>query len=524
MSPILVDSGGPGSDLGADLGVLAAFAPELARTFASVASDVALVIGKDGVVRSVALGDSAMSNQASAWVGQRFVDTVTQDTRGKIHQLLADVDSLGMSRRREVNLPGADGLDIPMAFAAIRLGIDGPVLAVGRDLRAIAAIQQRFVEAQRELEQNYWQQRQTESRYRLLFQVATDAVLVVDAATLLIVEANRAAADLLACTPEALAGRPVSASIDAASRPAVDELLVRARASGQPAEIRARLGALPLSQAQPSAPGLALVDISATPFRATHEGSSQMLLLVRARGVEQRGANFNDANDASARLAEFVEHTPDAVVITDSAGRVQIANPAFLLLCPALLSENQVIGRTLADVLGDPSHRLAALVAEVRRNGIATRVRAPIGHFGHVGHAGHAGAARFGPTGAAGAAVVEVEVSAALMAEGDQECIGFTLRRHGVHNSLSPLAGEVLASAIDGLAAQLGRVSLPELLQQATELAEGHLIRTAMAHAQGQVDAAADWLGISTESLALRLRRHDGARRAGPGLSPALLN
>ena len=34
--------------------------------------------------------------------------------------------------------------DIPVAYTALRLGKGGPVLAVGRDLRAIAAIQQRF--------------------------------------------------------------------------------------------------------------------------------------------------------------------------------------------------------------------------------------------------------------------------------------------------------------------------------------------------------------------------------------------
>ena len=83
MSPNLVDSGGPGSNLGggvdAGLGVLAAFAPGLARTFASVASDIALVIGKDGVVRNVARGDSSMSQHAAAWVGQRFVDTVVEE-------------------------------------------------------------------------------------------------------------------------------------------------------------------------------------------------------------------------------------------------------------------------------------------------------------------------------------------------------------------------------------------------------------------------------------------------------------
>jgi transcriptional regulator PpsR len=253
----------------ADLAALAGLAPELASTFASIASDIALVIDPDGVIRSVALGDAPLSRQARHWVGRPFIDTVTQDTRSKITQLLQEVDSTGVSRRREVNLPGTEGREIPVAFAAIRLGTNGPVLAVGRDLRAIAAIQQRFVEAQQELERDYWRQRQAESRYRLLFQVATDAVMVVDAATLIVVEANRAAADLFGCAPDQLTGQPATEHIDTASRPAVDELLITARSSGRPAEIRARLGA------QAPAPAVPVVDISATPFRAKLEGTSQ---------------------------------------------------------------------------------------------------------------------------------------------------------------------------------------------------------------------------------------------------------
>lgn len=465
----------------ADLGALAGLAPALATTFASIASDIALVIGPDGVIRNVALGDAPIGGQASQWVGVPFIDTVTQDTRSKITQLLDEVDATGVSRRREVNLPGGEGGEIPMAFAAIRLGANGPVLAVGRDLRAIAAIQQRFVEAQQELERDYWRQRQTESRYRMLFQVATDAVMVVDAASLTIIEANRAAADLFGSTPEQLVGQSATFGIDPASRPSVDELLATARSSGRPAELRARLAA------QTPMPALALVDISATPFRASAEGASQQLLLVRARGAEPRGG------DAARRLGQFVENTPDAVVITDSTGRVQMANPAFMALCPPGLTEAQLRGLTLAEVLGDPSHRLAALIADVRRNGIASQVRAAVG--GLVGGR---------PVGAA----LEVEVSAALLAEGDQECIGFTLRRHD-HPAMMPLQPlDGLAAAIGALAAQLGRVSLPELMQEATHLAEGHLIRNALERSLGHLPMAADWLGITPESLTLRLRRH----------------
>jgi transcriptional regulator PpsR len=477
----------------ADLGALAGLAPELASTFASIASDIALVIGPDGIIRNVALGDAPISRQARLWVGRPFIDTVTQDTRSKITQLLQDVSSTGVSRRREVNLPGAEGLDIPVAFAAIRLGPHGPVLAVGRDLRAIAAIQQRFLDAQQELERDYWQQRQAESRYRLLFQVATDAVLVVDAATLCIVEANRAAVELFGRAADQLVGQSATAGIDALSRPAVDELLITARASGKPAEIRARLGRQGPS-AEPSA-----VDVAATPFRATVDGSSQMLLLVRCRRAEARGG------DTAQRLAEFVEQTSDAVVITDSSGRVLMANPAFLVLGAPGMTETQVKGRALAELLGDPGHRLAALVAEVRRSGIATQVRAPIG-----------GSTATRPVGG----VQEVEVSAALLAEGDQECLGFILRRQGHHElPLQPVDG--LVAAIENLAHQLGRVSLPELMQEATHLAERHLILSALQHAHGQTAAAATWLGITPESLDLRLQRHG---LTAPSALPMLLN
>ena len=415
--------------------------------------------------------------------------------RGKIRQLLQDVDQRGVSRRREVNLPGAEGVDIPVAFAAIRLGADGPVLAVGRDLRAIAAIQQRFVEAQQELERDYWRQRQAESRYRMLFQVATDAVLVVDAALLHIIEANAAAGALFGCQPAQLTGQPTTAAIVPASRPAVDELLATARATGKPAEIRARLQMTRLGELA------ALVDISATPFRASGDnGSQQQLLLVRMRRSEDRAA------DTQRRLAEYVEHTPDAVAITDSSGRVLMANPALLQLCPGGPDEARLKGRTLAQALGDPTHRVEALVHEVRRNGIVALARVPLGGLG-------------------GAPVLETEVSAALLEEGDQECIGFTLRRlaPGLHTpGLPPVDG--LAVAIEGLVAQLGRVSLPELMQEATHLAERHLIRNALARAQGEPGAAAAWLGITPDSLALRLQRHGLAGGAGAPGPSTLLN
>ncbi len=177
----------------ADLSVLSDCAAEVAEAFVTLDSDIALVIDENGVVERVAQSAATpMSAVASGWVGRPWAEVVTGDTRRKIELMLTDLNVTGVARRREVNLPGEGG-QIPVAFTALRLGRAGPVIAAGRDLRAISAIQQRFLDVQQEMERGYWRARQLESRYRLLFQVATDAVMTVEAHSMRVVEANHAA-------------------------------------------------------------------------------------------------------------------------------------------------------------------------------------------------------------------------------------------------------------------------------------------------------------------------------------------
>lgn len=469
-----------------DLGVLSALAPQLAKTFVSIASDIALVIDDTGVIQNVALGDDPLGGSASDWVGRRWSDTVTGETRTKVEQLLSEAQASGITRRREVNHLTQQGHDIPVAYAAVRLGHNGPVLAVGRDLRAVSAIQQRFIDAQQVMERDYWQRRQAEARYRQLFQVATDAVLVVDAARLEVIEANRAASLLLGRPSSELCGQPASAGLSGTSRAAFDELLVTVRTRGRPGEIRTR-GAVDAS-GRPL-----LLDIAVTPFRADDD----QLLLVRARSVDA------DVHGAATRLADFVERSPDAVVIADSASRVLMANPAFLALCrvarPGLVAGNPV-GHTLVELLGDPRGQWAATLAEARRGGLADMRRVAAGDASDP---------------------LALEVSIALVADGDQECLGLTMRRIDQRlEALPPQVGE-LAAAIDRLAAQVGLTTLPELLQETTDLAERHLLDAALARTQGDRLQAAQLLGIGVDNLWLRLRHHGLDQPRGEPGSPS---
>lgn len=447
-----------------DLARLSPFASELARVIATVASDIALVIDADGVVRSVAVGPGGgVESAVQRWVGRPWADTVTRETRPKIEQLLREAAGGGPARRREVNHPGDDGTEIPVAYAAIRLGDAGPVLAVGRELRVVAALQQRFLDAQAELEREYWKKRRAEARYRTLFQVATDAVLIVDAATLTVVDANQAAVELFDIDAARLVGNQATAGIDRGSRAAVEELLATARASGKPGEIKARL----LGRQ-------AVVRVSATPFRA--EGS--MLLLVRASRVEAFEAG-------AARLARMVELMPDALIVCDAGGRVLMANRAFVDLL-RLGEEGEVIGRPLGTWLDPAGDDLRALLAAVQRNGIVSQQ-----------------AVRVFP--AAGMAT-DVSVSAVLLPEGEQTAIGMVLRPAS-GGGTPPLERE-LAVALEGLARQLGHDDLPTLLRASAEIAERHLLTAALRRAGGDRARAAAMLGLPPSDLELRLQRH----------------
>ena len=448
-----------------DLTALAGLASQLASTFVALASDIALVIDADGSVRHVAQNGSPLAADAQGWIGRPWSETVTRDTRGKIDAMLKDVSSTGVARRREVNLPSPQGESIPVSYAAIRLGADGPVLAVGRDLRAISAIQQRFTETQQEMERDYWKRREAESRYRLLFQVATDAVFVVDALTLAIVEANRAAGQLFGLSHEQLAARPLTVGVDRDAWPALEELLAAARGTGRAAEIRVRL-----------ADGRGLADVSATPFRAERD----LFLMVRARAVADRAPG----SSGGAPWAELMQRLADAVVVTDSSGGVLMANPAFAELCE-LSPQARLDGRPLGLWLGD-GLTLPELLGQVKRHGI---VRSALALRGERG-----GTSR-------------VDVSAALLDDGDRECVGFTLRPSDPLPAAAAAIPEVddVAAAIDALVALMGRKPLPELLQAATGLAEQHFLRSALHRSGGDRDAAAALLGIGAGTLAQRI-------------------
>ena len=163
----------------------------------SAANDLTLVTDAGGVVIDIAADLEGLPSERYAhWIGQPWADAVSAESRPKVRDLLA-VGAPGSdptrARARQINALLADGTELPLSASSVPIGA-GRVLVCARDLRATAVLQQRLVEAQQSMERDYWKFRHAETRYRHLFQVAGEAVLVVDATTQKILEANPAAA------------------------------------------------------------------------------------------------------------------------------------------------------------------------------------------------------------------------------------------------------------------------------------------------------------------------------------------
>ena len=221
-----------------DLGALSA-----AKLIAA-ATDVAVVVDRQGLIRDVAFNKEDLSLELDAqgrWMGSKLSEIVTPETRAKVGELLQDAAVRKSSSWRQVNHPSAGGEDIPVLYSAINIGRDDRFVVVGRDLRPLAAMQQRLVHAQQSMERDYVRLRHAETRYRLLFQVSSEAVMIVDSVSNAIIDANPAALALFDESAPQLLKSAFPGHFDPAGAQAIQTLLAEVRATGRDNSVRAHL-------------------------------------------------------------------------------------------------------------------------------------------------------------------------------------------------------------------------------------------------------------------------------------------
>ena len=236
----------------------------------------------------------------------------------------------------QINLPTKRGADIPILCSAIRIGDSNRIVAVGRDLLAVSVLQQKLVDAQQSMERDYLRLRHVETRYRLLFQMSSEAVLIVDPASRKIQEANPAALSLLSAAGKQLAGRDFADLFQAQSRSTVEALLTLVRSAGHADEVSAN-----------AVDGGRELFVSASLFR---QDNSSLFLVRVVPAVDSGAAELSSVKTA---LLKTIDVVPDGFVLTNSDGRVLATNAAFRDMAQ-LAGEDQARTGALEQWLGRP--------------------------------------------------------------------------------------------------------------------------------------------------------------------------
>lgn len=443
-------------------------ASDAIRTMIANSADFAVLLDAGRTVTAAYSGaETMLGDDLTAWRGQKFDDTLTTESLPKLDRLIEGATAGDPPRWRQLNHRAAGELDLPVSYAAMRMP-DGNFLLLGRDKREVSLLQQRLVQAQMTIEQDYERIRQMESRYRVLFETGTDALIILAADSGRIVDANSAAGRLLEREPPELVNRSFVTKVDPKSAPALNETLETVRTKGGQKSVVLTLKG-----------GARQVWLDALLFRSV----SDTLILCRLRPqtiVSQDNHPFSDA------LLDLFQNSGDAIVFTDKDGIILRSNGAFQAMTSVAMAE-RLKDESLSAFLGRPSVDLNVMISNAERNGklsvYATTLRSEYG------------------------SEIPVEVSTTYLP--DQHPPGFAFvirdvsRLEASRQSGSALTNEAVEHVID----LVGSTPLKELVRSTTDVVEKICIETAIRLTNNNRAAAAEMLGLSRQSLYVKLRR-----------------
>ena len=454
-------------------GAIPLIAPEILGDIIAEVADVGVVISETGSILSVIVNpDNDAFRQLELWENKDIRATLTIESVSKFESRLAEFLA-DKPRVRPVELNHTDGTnrwETPVRYSFHRIGPDGAILLLGRDLRPIAEMQQQLVEAQLSLERDYETQREHDTRFRVLMESTTEAVLFVSVQSGEITEANSAAVALLDRPLENLIGNQLSGCFEGRKRGDMVDALASQAISDQNKKMTADLRG-----------NAGKVEVFPTLFRAAGE----RILLCRLVPESQNGAR-SDA--LSHNLQALYSNGPDPMVFTSAAGDVLSANDAFLDII-AVAHDINVRDRSIADYLQRGSVDFKVMTENAERAGRMRNYATKL--------TGEYGSPR------------AVDISATKIVAGQQTIFAFVLRdanRPEITQARPhPASDESMRSVVE----LVGSATLKDIVAETTNVVEKMCIETAVELTMNNRVAAAEMLGLSRQSLYVKLRKFD---------------
>ena len=466
--------------------------PDILGDIIATLADLAIVISSEAEILSVLTNPIHQGyTDLHRWERSDLRDFLTSESVPKFERALATyLRDPKATRPVELNHRDPVGRwEFPINYTMHRIGPDNTILMLGRDLRPIAEMQQQLVKAQIALEKDYEVQREHDARFQVLLGHVGEAMVFVSVATGQITEINEAAASMMGRPREALAGRSFAAEVTGRDRAALTAELVAAATRPSVAGAAAPAGGgVPLALARSGR----AVRVHPVLFRT----SSEQVILCRLQSADAPGpvAAGGPADERARDLSGLFDLGADAIVTTDGAGAIRFANEAFLNLTDGT-DHGSVAGRPLSDFLARGGVDLRVLLDGAAQAGrvrhYATRV---VGEYGGQR---------------------PVTIAATHLTGQGAPSFAFVMRDPGPAPAEPPQGmPPVAARPVDEL---VGGTPMKEIVAQTADVVERMCIQTAIEMTGNNRVAAAGLLGVSRQSLYVKLRKYGLIERDAEG-------
>lgn len=449
--------------------------PEFLSSIIAAASDIALVVSAEGIILSVVVNSHSESfGSLKHWEGHQLTEFLSRETAPKFEKAHAAYLA-GEVPRKQLELNHTDNAEwqYPVRYTFHRFGHENAALLLGRDLRPIAETQQQLVQAQIALEQGYEARREFDARYRVLLSNTKQAVVFISVQSGRIEDANEAAASLLGLSVDAVRSSAFAQHFVGRSSVELTESMMNATLAEEDGRVT-----LTANRTQTKVIAHPVV------FRA----GGQRIMMCR---LVTEATNTATLDPAAEHALALFRAGSDAMLFMSAKGLIVSVNDSFLDMVGAVhLSD--IVGRSFGDLLGRGQIDLGVLTEEPKRSGnmriYATRLVNDLGTR------------------------LAVEISATHLGTTEVPVIGCIIRDVSraetarASSSAAPLtpAAEPSRSVMD----LVGSASLKDIVAETTDVVEKMCIETAVELTSNNRVAAAEMLGLSRQSLYVKLRKY----------------
>jgi transcriptional regulator PpsR len=453
-------------------GLIPTIEANVAAEIVSRASDLALVVDTSGKL-SAARCDPHF-NAASGiarWNGTQIQHTLTVESIPKFETRLAkflagDTNVLPVELNHKATPEFAE---FPVRYTFHKIGREDVVLMLGSDLQRTADMQQQLVAAQLALEADYEAQREHDIRLRVLMESSDVPTVFVSVTTRQIASCNAAAELLLGKSRDSLIDAPFADEFEMKGGKDVVDRMLTAATEHSETPILAK-----------SIHGNKKLTLIPTLFRGA---SSQMLLCK----INRSGAPSASSDQLQNQLSELFQSGVDAFVFVTATGQILSANEAFLKI--ANVTHSQTIkNKLMTDFFARGAIDLNVMTENAKRSGgmrlYATKIVSE--------HGGECA----------------VEISTTQLKAGTDPVFAMVIRdSHRIETSTARqkhITNVDMHSVIE----LIGGQSLKDIVAKTTDVVEKMCIETAVEMTSNNRVAAAEMLGLSRQSLYVKLRKY----------------